>query len=677
MALMLAASSVSAATWYLSPAGSDNNAGTTTNTALATIAEAQTKAASGDIVQIMAGTYNLATNVYNSVQDGVYASVNLINKNGITYEAMPGTRPVFNFSGVNPSGLRTAAFWVTATGVTFQGFDVVGVQENITTANNQSLGFGVWGCKNCTWNQVNVHDADCVGFYAEEVAANNLFYRCDSYDNAGINSFSYGNADGFGCHPAAGGTNNIFRECRSWNNSDDGYDCINAAETVTFDHCWSYMNGNNGGNGNGFKVGGWGSQPQNEIPNPLPAHVVFNCLSAFNSSHGFYANHQPGRAAYWTNNTSYDNSGADFDMLERNPPDYATNIDQTDSNDISGTNEVMHCNLGYAGYATTGDYNETGSPLTTSNSWSEAGVTVGTADFLSTAYAQMTNARLANGALPVITFMHLTATGATALTNLGCFIAPPVPAGLTANATNTQVALSWTASPGAYGYNVYRSTTSGGTYTNIALWVTNNSYLDTGLGNGTTNYYEITAVNPGDESTNSARAIAIAAPAAPAGLTATGGVEQVVLSWNASAGAVSYNVKRSTTSSGPYATNASLAGTNYLDTGLTSGATYYYVVSAVNAAGQSTNSIQAGATTIPPAPPQFSGITVSGAGVVFSGAGGVTNGTYYVMGSTNLNLPVAQWPRLATNSFDANGGFNFTNVPSAGMLQQFYLLELP
>ena len=73
---------------------------------------------------------------------------------------------------------------------------------------------------------------------------------------------------------------------------------------MTFDHCWSYMNGNNGGNGNGFKVGGWGSQPQDEIPDPLPLHTVENCLSADNSANGFYANHQPGQDANWTYNTS-------------------------------------------------------------------------------------------------------------------------------------------------------------------------------------------------------------------------------------------------------------------------------------------------------------------------------------------------------------------------------------
>lgn len=84
-------------------------------------------------------------------------------------------------------------------------------------------------------------------------------------------------------------------------------------------------------------------------------------------------------------------------------------------------------------------------------------------------------------------------------------------------------------------------------------------------------------------------------PVAPAGLTATAGNAQVALSWTASSGAASYNVKRAATSGGPYGTIASPSATNYTDTGLTNGTTYYYVVSAVNSAGESANSAQASA----------------------------------------------------------------------------------
>jgi len=69
---------------------------------------------------------------------------------------------------------------------------------------------------------------------------------------------------------------------------------------------------------------------------------------------------------------------------------------------------------------------------------------------------------------------------------------------------------------------------------------------------------------------------------APTGITAKSGRGQVALSWNASAGANSYNVKRSGTSGGPYALIGSTAATNYSDDGVASG-TYYYVVTSSGA----------------------------------------------------------------------------------------------
>ena len=77
------------------------------------------------------------------------------------------------------------------------------------------------------------------------------------------------------------------------------------------------------------------------------------------------------------------------------------------------------------------------------------------------------------------------------------------------------------------------------------------------------------------------------------------------MSWNASSGATSYNVKRSTVSGGPYTTVGSPTGTTFTNTGLTNGTTYFYVVSAVNVSGQSGNSAQVSATPqgVAPAPP--------------------------------------------------------------------------
>jgi fibronectin type 3 domain-containing protein len=177
---------------------------------------------------------------------------------------------------------------------------------------------------------------------------------------------------------------------------------------------------------------------------------------------------------------------------------------------------------------------------------------------------------------------------------------PAAPTGLTASPGNGQVTLNWNASSGASSYNVKRSTTSGGPYTTIATGVTSTSFTNTGLTNGTTFFFVVSAVNSAGESGNSNQASAtpqLSLPPAPTGLTAIPGNAQVSLSWNASSGATSYNVKRSTTSGGPYTTIATgVTSTSFTNTGLTNGTTFFFVVSAVNSAGESGNSNQASAT---------------------------------------------------------------------------------
>jgi len=89
-------------------------------------------------------------------------------------------------------------------------------------------------------------------------------------------------------------------------------------------------------------------------------------------------------------------------------------------------------------------------------------------------------------------FAYLTVTS----TSGGGGSAPAAPTGLTATPGNAQVALAWTASSGATSYNVYRGTSAGGeSGTAIATGITSTSYTNTGLTNGTTYYYKVTATN--------------------------------------------------------------------------------------------------------------------------------------------------------------------------------------
>jgi fibronectin type 3 domain-containing protein len=179
----------------------------------------------------------------------------------------------------------------------------------------------------------------------------------------------------------------------------------------------------------------------------------------------------------------------------------------------------------------------------------------------------------------------------------GTVVQPPAaPTGLTATAGDSQVSLSWTGSAGATSYNVYRW--YGSSYT-LLQNVGGTSFADTGLADGSTYWYEVTAVNSGGESGPSNQVSAtpqavVTAPAPPTNLSATAGDGQVALSWSGSAGAASYNVYRWNGSS--YGLLQSVGGTSFTDAGLNDGTTYWYEVTAVNSAGESGASNQVSAT---------------------------------------------------------------------------------
>jgi autotransporter-associated beta strand protein len=82
-------------------------------------------------------------------------------------------------------------------------------------------------------------------------------------------------------------------------------------------------------------------------------------------------------------------------------------------------------------------------------------------------------------------------------------------------------------------------------------------------------------------------------------------------------------------------------------------------------------------STVPATPPVFNSVTALGSNLVMSGTNGPANSAYYVLSTTNVTLPVASWPRIATNNFNGSGNFAFTNAIVPGIPQQFYRLQLP
>jgi hypothetical protein len=75
--------------------------------------------------------------------------------------------------------------------------------------------------------------------------------------------------------------------------------------------------------------------------------------------------------------------------------------------------------------------------------------------------------------------------------------------------------------------------------------------------------------------------------------------------------------------------------------------------------------------------PVISSAYASGGSLIFSGNGAAAKGTYYVLTSTNLAMPIADWTPIATNQADINGNFNATNPISYGNLDQFYIIKQP
>lgn len=215
--------------------------------------------------------------------------------------------------------------------------------------------------------------------------------------------------------------------------------------------------------------------------------------------------------------------------------------------------------------------------------------------------------------------------------------APAAPTGISTTSSDGWVFLQWTAPTGATGHKMFRSTTSGGTFTEITA-PTGTLYTDSTVSNGTTYYYKIKATNSHGDSAFSAEVVGTPKTPAPApgSLAAVGGGNKVTLTWTAATGAESYRVYRDTSAVGPFPLLASPTGTSYVDTGLVNGTTYYYKVRSANSNGDGTTSSTVNAT--PASPPSTAGWVE-----VWNGTTWVRKPVLYWNGSTWSSKPVYRW----------------------------------
>ena len=189
---------------------------------------------------------------------------------------------------------------------------------------------------------------------------------------------------------------------------------------------------------------------------------------------------------------------------------------------------------------------------------------------------------------------------------------PLAPRNLTATGQNGQISLNWWENFDSYEfYTLYRATTPGGPYSQVAL-PAGNSYVDTNVTGGTTYYYVVTATNEFSlESPNSNEASA--APTTPvpppSNVSAIGLTSSVYVSWDwvNDPRVAGYGIYRATTSGGPYSQSGAVQDIEWTDTNVTAGTTYYYVVVTIyDGQSESAYSLEVSATPgdfTPPAAP--------------------------------------------------------------------------
>ncbi len=157
-----------------------------------------------------------------------------------------------------------------------------------------------------------------------------------------------------------------------------------------------------------------------------------------------------------------------------------------------------------------------------------------------------------------------------------------------------RVRITWTKSPEATGYEIYRADSSTGTYRKVTTTTNNStfSYTNSGLSYGKKYYYKIRSYKTVSGKTNysSYSSVTSAAPVlpVPAAKAASAGYNSIKVSWGLVSGAQGFEVYRATSKTGTYSkiktiTNGSTG--SYINGSLATGKTYYYKVRAYRTIG--------------------------------------------------------------------------------------------
>lgn len=280
---------------FVSPSGSNAGAGTRQNPL--DIYTAVKKAAPGQKIVLMEGTYLLDKTVV--VDRGINGTAEA--RIYMIADPKAATRPVLDFQEKCAGMILAGDYWY------FQGFDV-------TRSANAQKGIQVSGSHNILDNlkaYKNGNTGVQISRYKstdswEDWPSDNLILNCSSYLNADA---GYEDADGFAAKLTIA-DGNVFDGCIAAYNADDGWDLFAKVESgsigqVIIRNCVAFKNGyilgDNGeeidaGNGNGFKMGGSSMSGH---------HRLENSVAFGNKAKGIDSNSCPDIQVY--SSTTYNN----------------------------------------------------------------------------------------------------------------------------------------------------------------------------------------------------------------------------------------------------------------------------------------------------------------------------------------------------------------------------------
>ncbi|MDQ5922811.1 MAG: Beta helix protein, partial [Patescibacteria group bacterium] len=388
---VFSATYASAATYYMSPTGSDSNSGTISSPWFS-LERAWQSIAAGDTVYLRGGTY-----AYNDMQ--YLQGKNGTSGNLIKIWAYPGETPNITRSSTYKivNGVDQDLIYFEGNYFHFKGLEI----SNFAQKSNETPypAFRAGYTNHSTFENINYHH-NMSAFQIRGNSTGNLILNSDFHHNKDpYGDAPYDGADGLGI-TFNYDTNsvNTIRGSRAYWNADDGFDTWENSGHVIIENSWAFYNGylpdtfTEAGNGTAFKLGSISNS------STQTKRTLKNNLAYKNRFAGFVEN----------------NAGVKMEMYNNTSVNAGYSGYWVGAWSGNGNVTIAKNNLDYLGTNAPGPWNS--ASTVTNNSW-QNNITVTNADFASMDDSQLLRARKSDNSLPDITF--LTPVASSDLVNKG------------------------------------------------------------------------------------------------------------------------------------------------------------------------------------------------------------------------------------------------------------------